>query len=208
MSFYSDAYHFAELSGELGLMDILRHNMAVIYIHLKDYESAIFEFNKLLESKHVDKNEDLIVTAHYNVASCYRHQKFFENAISHVKLSKYYADKRGDNYAIARAILLHCELLTENGLTIDANTLLLENDVFFADDSSLVTIQSNIVRSKIAAGLGFNSEAKEFLLTAFAQSDKIGLKQTQVELLSSLSELCAAEGDYSAAYEYLNQYRK
>ncbi len=208
MSFYSDAYHFAELSGELGLMDILRHNMAVIYIHLKDYESAIFEFNKLLESKHVDKNEDLIVTAHYNVASCYRHQKLFENSISHVKLSKDFADKRGDNYAIARAILLHCELLTENGFTIDANNLLLENDVFFADDSSLVAIQSNIVRSKIAAGLGFNSEAKEFLLTAFAQSDKIGLKQTQVELLSSLSELCAAEGDYSAAYEYLNQYRK
>jgi signal transduction histidine kinase/CheY-like chemotaxis protein len=189
-------------------MDILRHNMAVIYIHLKDYESAIFEFNKLLESKHVDKNEDLIVTAHYNVASCYRHQKLFENSISHVKLSKDFADKRGDNYAIARAILLHCELLTENGFTIDANNLLLENDVFFADDSSLVAIQSNIVRSKIAAGLGFNSEAKEFLLTAFAQSDKIGLKQTQVELLSSLSELCAAEGDYSAAYEYLNQYRK
>ena len=208
MSFYSDAYHFAELSGELGLMDILRHNMAVIYIHLKDYESSVTEFQKLLESKNKDKNIDLVITAYYNMASCFKYLEDYESALSAVRESMLNAKKKSDGYSIARSILFQCEIFCETRQFLEANKLLLENEIALEVDNQYIIIQSNIVRSKIAAGLGFNSEAKEFLLTAFAQSDKIGLKQTQVELLSSLSELCAAEGDYSAAYEYLNQYRK
>lgn len=208
MAFYSDAYHFAELSGELGLMDILRHNMAVIYIHLKDFDNAIIEFQKLLESKNKDKNIDLIITAYYNMASCYKYIGDFNSALDSVRNSLNFANTKGDLYSIARSILFQCEIFCENQKFIEANKFLLQNELALDVDNNYITIQSNIVRSKIAAGLGYNSEAKEFLLTAFSQSDKIGLKQTQVELLSSLSELCASEGDYAAAYEYLSQYRK